>query len=52
MLKGNGADVAMHCVPPVAQRRMSITLRRSVTSDLGRVSLTAEWTVVDMSQTC
>ena len=49
VLKGNGADVAMHCVPPVAQRRMSITLRRSVTSDLGRVSLTAEWTVVDIS---
>lgn len=28
MLKGNGADVAQHCVPPVTARRMSITLRR------------------------
>ena len=28
MLKGNGADVAQHCVPPVNARRMSITLRR------------------------
>ena len=28
MLKGNGADMAMHCVPPVTERRMSITLRR------------------------
>lgn len=28
VLKGNGADVAMHCVPPVKRRRMSITLRR------------------------
>ncbi|EIE18868.1 hypothetical protein COCSUDRAFT_20284, partial [Coccomyxa subellipsoidea C-169] len=28
VLKGNGADVAMHCVPPVSQRRMSITLRK------------------------
>ena len=28
MLKGNGADVAMHCVPPVSEKRMSITLRR------------------------
>ena len=27
MLKGNGADLAMHCVPPVGARRMSITLR-------------------------
>ena len=28
VLKGNGADVAPHCVPPVSARRMSITLRR------------------------
>ena len=28
VLKGNGADVAQHCVPPVNARRMSITLRR------------------------
>ncbi|KAK9828875.1 hypothetical protein WJX72_002516 [[Myrmecia] bisecta] len=28
VLKGNGADVAMHCVPPVSERRMSITLRK------------------------
>ncbi|CAL8463859.1 g3394 [Coccomyxa elongata] len=28
VLKGNGADVAMHCVPCVSQRRMSITLRK------------------------
>ncbi|KAL3142111.1 hypothetical protein ABBQ32_004729 [Trebouxia sp. C0010 RCD-2024] len=28
VLKGNGADVAQHCVPPVTARRMSITLRR------------------------
>ena len=28
VLKGNGADVAQHCVPPVSTRRMSITLRR------------------------
>ncbi|KAK9827578.1 hypothetical protein WJX81_000091 [Elliptochloris bilobata] len=28
VLKGNGGDVAMHCVPPVERRRMSITLRR------------------------
>ena len=28
VLKGNGADVAMHCVPPVSEKRMSITLRR------------------------
>ena len=28
VLKGNGADVAMHCVPPVKRQRMSITLRR------------------------
>ncbi len=30
VLKGNGADLAMHCVPPVSQRRMSITLRKCV----------------------
>lgn len=30
VLKGNGADVAMHCVPPVRAKRMSITLRRYV----------------------
>ena len=28
VLKGNGADVSQHCVPPVSARRMSITLRR------------------------
>lgn len=28
VLKGNGADVAQHCVPPVNRKRMSITLRR------------------------
>ena len=28
MLAGNGADVAMHCIPPVKSRRISITLRR------------------------
>lgn len=28
VLKGNGADVAMHCVPPVHARRISITLRK------------------------
>ena len=28
VLKGNGADIAQHCVPPVGARRMSITLRR------------------------
>lgn len=28
VLAGNGADVAMHCVPPVKRRRMSITLRK------------------------
>ena len=28
VLKGNGADIAMHCVPPVQRRRMSITLRK------------------------
>lgn len=28
VLKGNGADVAQHCVPPVTARRMSITLRK------------------------
>ncbi len=28
VLKGNGADVAQHCVPPVKRKRMSITLRR------------------------
>lgn len=28
VLKGNGADVAQHCVPPVSSRRISITLRR------------------------
>lgn len=27
VLKGNGADVAQHCIPPVSQPRMSITLR-------------------------
>eukprot|EP00884_Botryococcus_braunii_P015043 jgi/Botrbrau1/2353/Bobra.39_1s0038.2 len=27
VLKGNGADLAMHCVPPVTERRISITLR-------------------------
>lgn len=31
VLKGNGADVAQHCVPPVTARRMSITLRRYYT---------------------
>jgi hypothetical protein len=28
VLKGNGADLSMHCVPPVSARRMSVTLRR------------------------
>ncbi|PSC76333.1 RNA demethylase ALKBH5 [Micractinium conductrix] len=28
VLKGHGGDSAMHCVPPVAERRISITLRR------------------------
>ena len=28
VLAGNGADVAMHCIPPVKRRRISITLRR------------------------
>ncbi len=28
VLKGYGGDSAMHCVPPVAARRISITLRR------------------------
>jgi mRNA N6-methyladenine demethylase len=28
VLKGNGADLAMHCVPPVSDRRISITLRK------------------------
>lgn len=28
VLKGYGGDTAMHCVPPVAARRVSITLRR------------------------
>jgi len=27
VLKGYGGDKAMHCVPPVAARRISITLR-------------------------
>jgi hypothetical protein len=27
VLKGKGADVAMHCVPPVTAKRISITLR-------------------------
>jgi hypothetical protein len=30
VLKGAGGDQAMHCVPPVADRRISITLRRWV----------------------
>ncbi|DBB10995.1 TPA: hypothetical protein ACH3X3_006476 [Trebouxia sp. C0006] len=33
VLKGNGADVAQHCVPPVNARRMSITLRRLTADD-------------------
>ena len=28
MLKGNGADIAQHCVPAVSQPRISITLRK------------------------
>lgn len=32
VLKGAGADVAKHCVPPVTARRMSITLRRRARS--------------------
>ncbi len=28
VLGGAGADVAMHCVPRVARRRISVTLRR------------------------
>ena len=34
VLKGNGADVAMHCVPPVSAKRMSVTLRRCLSNDL------------------
>ena len=30
VLKGYGGDTAMHCVPPVAARRISVTLRRRV----------------------
>ncbi|CAN7068697.1 unnamed protein product, partial [Brassica oleracea var. botrytis] len=28
VLKGNGADVAKHCVPAVPQKRISITFRK------------------------
>lgn len=28
MLTGKGGDTAMHCIPPVTSRRISITLRR------------------------
>jgi alkylated DNA repair protein alkB family protein 5 len=28
VLKGNGADMAKHCIPSVKARRISITLRK------------------------
>lgn len=30
VVKGNSAEVAMHSLPPVSQRRISITFRRHV----------------------
>ncbi|CAK0786469.1 hypothetical protein CVIRNUC_009682 [Coccomyxa viridis] len=42
VLKGNGADLAMHCVPPVTERRMSITLRRMGPQYADQVRLQAE----------
>ncbi|KAL0021789.1 hypothetical protein WJX77_000694 [Trebouxia sp. C0004] len=42
VLKGNGADVAQHCVPPVNARRMSITLRRMQDVHARRVVAMAE----------
>ncbi|BDA48977.1 probable RNA demethylase ALKBH5 at C-terminar half [Coccomyxa sp. Obi] len=44
VLKGNGADVAMHCVPCVSQRRMSITLRKMGDEHAVRVKAEAERT--------
>ena len=40
VLKGNGADVAMHCVPPVSAKRISITLRRCTMIFIRRPAVT------------
>ena len=38
MLQGNGADVAQHCIPPVSQPRMSLTLRCMAPNHAARVA--------------
>jgi hypothetical protein len=38
VLQGNGADVAQHCIPPVSQPRMSLTLRCMAPNHAARVA--------------
>jgi len=52
VLKGNGADVAQHCVPPVNGRRMSITLRRYTWTAIMHLAIVSGFVVAASLQGC